>query len=73
MSLKRAFIFGLVGLAASSPILQKRAISCLTVGTLATAQWVNSAGETCTYTGLVGSNYGPNPSGSGEYVDQITL
>lgn len=64
-----AFFVALAGLIAASPTpehLEKRAVSCLTVGASATARWTNSAGKTCTYTGTVGSNFGPNPSGSGE-------
>lgn len=41
-------------------------ITCLMVGASATATWTNSAGKTCTFTGVVGSNYGSNSAGSGE-------
>lgn len=41
-------------------------ITCLKVGATATATWTNSAGQTCTFTGVVGSNYGANSAGSGE-------
>ncbi|KAG9256532.1 uncharacterized protein F5Z01DRAFT_671788 [Emericellopsis atlantica] len=47
--------------------LDKRAISCVSVGTTATARWTNAAGKTCTFTGVVGSNFGASPSGSGDY------
>ncbi|KAL1589755.1 hypothetical protein WHR41_01452 [Cladosporium halotolerans] len=47
--------------------LEKRAVTCLEVGSSATARWTNSAGQTCTFSGIVGSNYGANPSGSGDY------
>lgn len=43
-------------------------ITCLDVGTTATATWTNSKNQTCSYTGLVGSNYGANTAGDGEYV-----
>ncbi|WQF76794.1 hypothetical protein CDEST_01808 [Colletotrichum destructivum] len=46
---------------------EKRAITCLRVGSTATASWTNSAGQTCTFTGVVGSNYGANLAGSGDY------
>lgn len=46
--------------------LDKRAITCLRVGATATARWTNSAGQTCTFSGVVGSNYGSNSAGSGE-------
>ncbi|KAL4876486.1 hypothetical protein BJY04DRAFT_222966 [Aspergillus karnatakaensis] len=49
-----------------SQILDKRAVTCLTVGSTATASWTNSAGQRCTFTGVVGSNYGSNSAG-GEY------
>jgi hypothetical protein len=56
----------LASLSVASPTLEKRAITCLRVGQTATASWTNSAGKRCTFTGVVGSNYGPNLSGSGE-------
>ncbi|KAL4751946.1 hypothetical protein BDW72DRAFT_192456 [Aspergillus terricola var. indicus] len=48
-------------------ILNKRAITCLTVGSTATATWTNSNGQTCTFSGVVGSNYGTNSAGEGDY------
>ncbi|CCF44160.1 hypothetical protein CH063_03261 [Colletotrichum higginsianum] len=60
----------LLALAAPSPSPfehEKRAITCLRVGSTATASWTNSAGQTCTFTGVVGSNYGANLAGSGDY------
>jgi hypothetical protein len=69
MLFSNAILIAFAGLVASSPTLglfSKRAVSCLQVGSSATARWTNSAGQTCTYTGIVGSNYGANPSGSGE-------
>lgn len=59
----------LTNLANSTPSRNnyKRAITCLTPGSTATATWTNSAGQTCTYTGVVGSNYGTNSAG-GEYA-----
>jgi hypothetical protein len=70
MLLSKAIFIAFAGLVASSPILglfiSNRAVSCLSVGGSATARWTNSAGQTCTYTGIVGSNYGANSSGSGE-------
>ncbi|KAK1982362.1 hypothetical protein LZ30DRAFT_749388 [Colletotrichum cereale] len=55
--------------APSTPSLElvKRTIDCLKVGETATAQWKNSAGQTCTFTGVVGSNYGANDAGNGDY------
>lgn len=69
MLLENTLLLAFVSLVAASPtpeILEKRAINCLAIGASATARWTNSAGQTCTYTGIVGSNYGANPSGSGE-------
>ncbi|KAF5651928.1 hypothetical protein F25303_3648 [Fusarium sp. NRRL 25303] len=57
----------LASLSIASPTLEKRAITCLKVGQTATASWTNSAGKKCTFTGVVGSNYGANPTGSGDY------
>jgi hypothetical protein len=72
MLLSNALLVAFASLAASSPIFElfsKQAVSCLQLGASATARWTNSAGKQCTYTGIVGSNYGANPSGSGEYVN----
>lgn len=52
--------------AASGALVDKRSISCLAVGSTATATWTNSAGKTCRFTGVVGSNFGTNAAG-GEY------
>ncbi|KAF3360703.1 hypothetical protein VdG1_04905 [Verticillium dahliae VDG1] len=46
--------------------LDKRAVSCLSVGATATARWTNAAGQNCTFTGVVGSNYGANGAGAGD-------
>lgn len=53
---------------AVSATLIKRSITCLEVGATATATWTNSDGQTCSFVGVVGSNYGTNSDGSGEYV-----
>ncbi|KAI0016431.1 major facilitator superfamily domain-containing protein [Xylariomycetidae sp. FL0641] len=53
-------------LAMPQPGLAKRSITCLEVGATATATWTNGDGQTCTFTGLVGSNFGKNDAG-GEY------
>lgn len=50
------------------PEISKRSVVCLKVGTTAVATWTNSAGKTCSFTGLVGSNYGINTVNEGEYV-----
>ena len=46
--------------------LAKRSITCLKVGDTATATWTNSAGQKCTFTGVVGSNYGSSDGREGE-------
>ncbi|CAI9629926.1 unnamed protein product [Alternaria burnsii] len=51
----------------ASPALDKRAISCLKVGATATASWTNAAGQSCRWTGVVGSNFGANSVNGGEY------
>lgn len=66
------FVLGLLpllALAAPSPAdlgLEKRSITCLKVGATATASWTNSAGKSCKWTGVVGSNFGTNTVNSGE-------
>lgn len=52
---------------ALAPSLNKRSITCLEVGATATATWTNSDGQTCSFTGVVGSNFGTNNDDS-EYV-----
>ncbi|KAE8310294.1 hypothetical protein BDV41DRAFT_397324 [Aspergillus transmontanensis] len=64
------FLFPLASLAipsAPSSNLNKRSITCLKVGASATATWTNSAGQTCSFVGVVGSNYGANSAGNGDY------
>ena len=43
-------------------------ITCLKIGTTATARWTNAAHENCTWTGIVGSNFGIDPVTEGKYV-----
>ncbi|KAF8857750.1 hypothetical protein BDZ45DRAFT_592291 [Acephala macrosclerotiorum] len=40
--------------------LSQASVTCLTVGAAATATWTDSAGLICTWTGVVGSNFGSN-------------
>ncbi|KAJ5355509.1 uncharacterized protein N7496_012721 [Penicillium cataractarum] len=47
--------------------IKKRSVTCLNVGATATATWTNSAGQSCSFVGVVGSNYGTNSAGSGDY------
>jgi len=44
-------------------------VKCVTIGQTATATWVNAAEETCTFVGVVGSNYGEttHDGSSGDY------
>ena len=42
-------------------------ITCLQVGQSATATWTDSAKRTCTWTGIVGNNFGINQSNQGNY------
>jgi hypothetical protein len=46
--------------------VNKRSVTCLKVGATATATWTNSAGQRCSFVGVVGSNYGTNSAGIGE-------
>jgi len=62
------FVLLSLATAAPSPSLPKRAVTCLTVGQSATATWKNAAGQTCRWTGTVGSNFGKNSVNGGEYV-----
>ncbi|OJJ07375.1 hypothetical protein ASPVEDRAFT_365574 [Aspergillus versicolor CBS 583.65] len=67
MALRVMFsLLPLLAIAAPGEALEKRAVTCLTVGSTATATWTNSAGQTCSFSGVVGSNYGTNSAG-GEY------
>ncbi|OGM45362.1 hypothetical protein ABOM_005584 [Aspergillus bombycis] len=69
MLYKILFLFPLASMAvpsAPSSNLGKRSITCLTVGQSATATWTNSAGQTCSFVGVVGSNYGANSAGNGD-------
>ncbi|KAF7712598.1 Uncharacterized protein PECH_003015 [Penicillium ucsense] len=51
----------------SHAALNKRSVTCLKVGATATATWTNNAGQRCTFTGVVGSNFGADGAGSGDY------
>ena len=48
--------------------LSLAAITCLKVGSTATATWTNAAGRSCRWNGVVGSNFGRNAVNGGEYV-----
>ena len=41
-------------------------IECLKVGQVATAQWTNAEKQSCTWTGLVGSNFGVDAVNDGK-------
>lgn len=70
-----SFLTGLLtlaGIALASPSsppspLSRRSVTCLKIGATATATWTDADGKTCTFSGVVGSNYGENAAG-GEYV-----
>jgi len=42
-------------------------IQCLTVGQTATATWTTNSGNTCSFTGIVGSSFGTNEVNDGDY------
>lgn len=46
--------------------LTQASVTCVKVGATTKATWVNSAAETCTWTGTVGSNFGTNTVNAGE-------
>ena len=52
---------------AAAVVLNERDITCLEIGQTATASWTNANKEFCTWTGLVGSNFGINPVNKGNY------
>jgi hypothetical protein len=56
--------FVVLALAAVAPA--SASITCLKVGKVATATWTNNAGQACTWTGTVGSNFGVNAVNNGE-------
>ena len=41
-------------------------VTCLKVGVTATAKWMNAADQNCTWTGVVGSNFGIDPVNGGK-------
>ena len=49
---------------AASPV--SASVTCVKVGATATAQWTNKAGEACTWTGVVGSNFGTDDVNDGK-------
>lgn len=44
----------------STPI--HASVTCVSVGSAATATWVNAAAETCSFAAIVGSNFGLSPA-----------
>ena len=56
----------LAALTMAGPVIEKRSVTCLKVGSTATATWKNAAGKTCRWTGVVGSNFGTNSATGGE-------
>lgn len=58
--------FLMIALAAVAATPISASVTCLKVGSTATAQWTNEAGEACTWVGTVGSNFGMNDVNDGE-------
>lgn len=61
----------LAGPSTASPLhpqheLEKRGVSCLKVGSTATASWTDGAGRKCVWSGVVGGNFGANSVNGGE-------
>lgn len=47
--------------------LSQASVTCLAVGSTATATWTDSAGLSCSWTGVVGSNFGSNEVEGSDY------
>lgn len=60
------FLGTALAILAVSPV--SASITCLKVGTAATAKWTNAADKNCTWTGIVGSNFGIDPVNEGNYA-----
>ena len=58
--------FSTIALAVVTAAPISASITCLKVGSTATAQWTNEAGKACTWTGTIGSNFGVNDDNDGE-------
>lgn len=48
-------------------------VTCLNPGQTATARFVNGAGETCTWTGTVGVNFGINPKNGRRWDTEVSI
>ncbi len=55
-------------LAATQGSSDGHGIQCLKVGENAIATWTNAKGQTCSWSGVVGVNFGINPVNKGECV-----
>ena len=55
-----------IALAAMAATPISASVTCVKVSSTATAQWTNKAGEVCTWTGTVGSNFGMIEVNNGE-------
>ena len=66
-----AIVLSAVYAAAAPPLSQfpKAGVSCLAIRSTATAQWFTAAGQSCTWSGVVGSNFGVSPLNGREYVE----
>ena len=62
MKLTATALFGFVASLVSAQI------ECLRVGSTATAQWTNAKKEACSWSGVVGSNFGIDPVNLGKRV-----
>lgn len=50
------FVLGLAAVGMAS-------VTCVSLGATKAVSWVNSAGKTCSYTSVVGLNFGTNTAG----------
>lgn len=60
-----------VALAVSAVSPAFASIICLRVGATATARWTNAADKNCTWSGIVGSNFGTDPVNGGKYGNPL--
>ena len=58
--------FLMIAIAAVAVAPVSASVTCVKVGSTATARWTNEVGEACSWIGVVGSNFGMNEVNDGE-------
>lgn len=61
-NIMKLLTFGALALSLAS--LSMASVTCVEVGSTQTATWTNAEGQSCTWTGVVGSNFGETALGS---------